>query len=220
MQSLWTLLLCGPNLIFLINVYHVSCFIPYPCLTSPLVWLPRLEGGSALSSPLCLNLVFPPHHTHTNCLFPFFFSYIFSNLFFSSSSPPTFLLVCCFSPTITSLHPSPHFVFSLFYSIVFPFTESSHVQGPNAAGCHHGVEVSIQFAGNACGSKHPPPSYHTCCGHCHLQPPICCQPMAQHRWWVELDALGSWYVQTCTYALVKKKKKKKWPCHMWYLPQQ
>lgn len=69
---------------------------------------------------------------------------------------------------ITPLHPSAHLVFSLFYSIVFPSTESSNVQGPDAAGCHHGVEVSIQFTSNPCGSQHPSPSYHTCCGYCHL----------------------------------------------------
>lgn len=200
----------------------------FPCLT--LVWsVPRLTalsgGSSAWRSPLCLNLVFPP----TSTLIASFhsFSPIFLYLF-SSSSSPAFLLLplplpallslySSSSPTITSLHPSPHSVFSLFYSIVFPSTESSHVQGPDAAGCHHGVEVSVQFAGNACGCQHLAPSHHTCCGHRHLQPRICRQPMAQHRWWVELNARGRWYVQTYTYALVKKKFV---PCHMWYLPQQ
>lgn len=84
-------------------------------------------------------------------------------------------------PAITSLRPSPR-AFSLFRSTVFPSTESPHVQGPDAAGCHHGAEVSVQFARDTCGSKHSPPPHHTCRGHCHLQPPICCQPMAQHGW--------------------------------------
>lgn len=121
---------------------------------------------------------------HTNCLLHSFFFHLFISLLFhffhhlpscsSSSSSSS-------SPNIVLLHPFPHFVFSLFYSIVFPSTESPNVQGPDAAGCHYGVEVSLQFTRNPRGCQHPAPSYNTCCGHCHLQPPICSQPMAQHR---------------------------------------
>lgn len=148
-----------------------------PCPTS-------LSGGWQHIKP---PYVSEPSFSSTphSYFFPFFFCYIFSksvlfNFIFVPCLPASSVFYP--SPTITSLHPSPHFVFSLFYSIVFPFTESSHVQGPTAAGCHHGVEVSIQFTSNACGCKHPSPSDHTCCSHCHLQPSICCQPMAQHRW--------------------------------------
>lgn len=192
-------------------------FTSYPCLTSPLVWLHCPEGVSARSSPLCLNLVFPP----TSTLIASFhsFSLIFPYRFFSfSPSPlplpgPLSLYSSSSSAIMTSLHPSPHSVFSLFYSIVFPSTESSHVQGPDAAGCHHGVEVPIQFASDACGGQHVAPSYDTCCGHCHLQPCICREPMAQHCWWVELNTRGRWYVQTYTCALIKKNKKQKKLCH-------
>lgn len=166
-------------------MYHVctiSCVQPissqfsmsYPCLISPssdcTVRRGQCMKHSSVSEPSFSS------NLHTNCLFPFFFSHQFIPLIFIFSIPglPAPLsLYSSSSPAITSLHPFPHSVFSPFYSIVFPSTESAHVQGPDAAGCHHGVEVSIQFAGNTCGSQHPAPSYHTCCGHCHLQPPIC-----------------------------------------------
>ena len=221
-SCLWILLICV-SLCTIPCVQPISSqfFMSYPCLTSPLVWLHCPEGVSAWSSPLCLNLVFPP----TSTLIASFhsFSLIFPYRLFSfSPSPlplpgPLSLYSSSSSAVMTSLHPSPHSVFSLFYSIVFPSTESSHVQGPDAAGCHHGVEVPIQFASDACGRQHVAPSYDTCCGHCHLQPRICREPMAQHCWWVELNTHGRCYVQKYTCALVKKKKL---PHHIWYLPQQ
>lgn len=164
--------------------------IPSQFPMSTCVLVPASHRGQCMK----LSFVSKPSFSsnlHTNCLlhsFSFIFSYLFFFIFSIASHP---------APLPPSPPPLPTlyysilfhtFVFSLFYSIVFPSTESPNVQGPDAAGCHYGVEVSLQFTRNPRGCQHSAPSYNTCCGHCHLQPPICSQPMAQHRRWVELSS--------------------------------
>lgn len=166
--------------LFLHESSHASCLL-HPSISVHLCLnlLSENRPVATLHDLLFLNLVVPP--TTTLILLTLFFSRVHTS--FTSSPFPLVLLL--FPPCAHPLSPSclsifPLFVFSLFYSTVFPSTESSHVQRPDAAGCHNGVKVSIQFTSNPCGCQHPAPSHHTRCGYCHMQPTVCRQSMAQH----------------------------------------
>lgn len=121
LHYLFMLLLCGPNWIFLIHVYHV-CIISYvqptpsqfsmsyPCLTSPFVCTVR-RGVSACSSPLCLCLVFPPTSTLI-ASFHSFSSHLFIPLFIFSIS-------CSFPLTLTATPLPPSHPYILFHTPSF-----------------------------------------------------------------------------------------------------
>lgn len=147
-----------------VYLQSISVSTSYPCPAST-----QLLSGDHVKLPAWSEPSLPPTSTLMTS-----FHYCSS-----LSIPLLFIAVPCLSVPILPSFLMPYF--SLFYSMVCPSTESSHVQGSAAAGCHHGLEVPIQFASDARGCQHPAPSLPTCRCHRHLQSLICRQPMAQQR---------------------------------------
>lgn len=141
---------------------HAPSHVYSICTTSVFHVLPLSDRCLTAGGGQCMKLssVSEPSlssNPFTNWLLPFFLSNLVIPLLFIYSipclctpSPFLFLLLysCTPPPPLPPSHPSS-FTPRLFYSKVFPPAESAHVQGPDAAGCHHGVEVSIQFASYA-----------------------------------------------------------------------